>query len=130
MSCALGLFVLKPKSIRLLIIVLIPYMLDVIGTHYCPFVQSSDGGFRVSVITPSPVDLTDQMGERVRVAGIMLPTGGPPTLMLPMGTEVGSAVVLCSQNSHARHLLNGHLYGKGASEDTGGEPCKPCNWFR
>lgn len=90
-------------------------------------IQSTDGEFQVSVMSPTPVRIMAQEGERVRVAGIMLPTGGPPTLMLPMGPEVETSVALCSQRAHVRQLTkdNGHTWGGGESGSVGASsmPC-------
>lgn len=79
-------------------------------------IQSIDGELQVSVMSPTPVQLRAQEGERVRVAGVMLPTGGPPTLMLPMGSEVEAAVALCSQGTHARQLKGEVWRGGGLAE--------------
>lgn len=81
-------------------------------------VQSEDGAVEVSVLSPTPVGIVARDGERVRVAGVMLPTGSTSTLMLPMGPEVATSVALCSQKVHARQLTqdHGHMYGQGGGQ--------------
>lgn len=95
--------------------------------HILAYVQSRDREFQVSVMSPTPVRIMAQEGERVSVAGVMLPTGGPPTLMLPMGSEVERSVVLCNQRAHVRQLKedNGHTWGGGESGSVGASstPC-------
>lgn len=79
-------------------------------------------------MSPTPVHIRGQEGQRVRVAGAMLATQSAPTLMLPMGPEVETALVLCSQKIHARQL-KGEQRGYGGGPSDGAEPeCMPC-WY-
>lgn len=90
------------------------------------YVQSNDGEIYVSVMSPTAVRTQAHGGERVRVAGVMLPGARPPTLMLPTGPDVEASVALCSQNAHVRQLQG--TWGGGQVEWD--DPCSPPTFYR
>lgn len=70
----------------------------------CKCVQSADGGVQVPLVSALPVEELAEEGEKLGVAGLLLPTGSTPTLQLPNWPETQTSVLLCSQSSYGRRL--------------------------